>query len=462
VESLAFDPENPEILYAGTWHLPWKTQDGGRTWSPMHAGIIDDSDIFTLTVDRRARSTVYATACTGIYRSPDGGGVWGRIHGIPASSRRTRSFAQDPEHPEILYAGTTEGLWVSTDSGQDWHLATSKALVVNSVLVLPGSQVYLGCDGAGVLRSLDGGSTFASSNDGFSERFVSAVLFDAATGRSLAGTWGDRQHGGVFARTGSAWRRLGVGLEGRDISSLALWRDAIWAGTDDGVYRFREGAGAWLREAPVAGGSEVHARVVALAALPSALVAATENGLFLKAGPDQPWEARTPASERGFLAVAASGKGLILCATPLGVYRSGDLGASWDRLTSAPDPGIRSLGFLPGSELVVFAPSPTGLYRSHDAGKTWSRGGGGLPVSDITGLAFHPDGKTLYASDFTWGGLFKSGDGGNTWVALPTDGLASDRIWTIAIDPRTPEAPLVAGRTGGLSEPGAPPLAATK
>ncbi|HWX25680.1 MAG TPA: hypothetical protein VN083_11580, partial [Vicinamibacteria bacterium] len=60
-------------------------------------------------------------------------------------------------------------------------------------------------------------------------------------------------------------------------------------------------------------------------------------------------------------------------------------------------------------------------------------------------------GKTLYASDFTWGGLFRSLDGGDTWLSLPTDGLISDRVWAIALDPSSPDAPLVAGRMGGLS-----------
>ena len=30
VESIAIDPVNPQIIYAGTWHLPWKTVDGGQ------------------------------------------------------------------------------------------------------------------------------------------------------------------------------------------------------------------------------------------------------------------------------------------------------------------------------------------------------------------------------------------------------------------------------------------------
>ncbi len=32
VESLAVHPLNPDIIYVGTWHLPWKTSDGGKTW----------------------------------------------------------------------------------------------------------------------------------------------------------------------------------------------------------------------------------------------------------------------------------------------------------------------------------------------------------------------------------------------------------------------------------------------
>jgi photosystem II stability/assembly factor-like uncharacterized protein len=30
--SVAIDPQNPETIYAGTRHLPWKTTDGGATW----------------------------------------------------------------------------------------------------------------------------------------------------------------------------------------------------------------------------------------------------------------------------------------------------------------------------------------------------------------------------------------------------------------------------------------------
>ena len=38
VESLAVDPANPDIVYAGTWHLPWKTTDGGENLAEHQAG----------------------------------------------------------------------------------------------------------------------------------------------------------------------------------------------------------------------------------------------------------------------------------------------------------------------------------------------------------------------------------------------------------------------------------------
>src|ERR1700682_953099 len=46
VESLAMDPRSTNVIYAGTWHLPYKSTDGGQNWRVINKGIIDDSDIF--------------------------------------------------------------------------------------------------------------------------------------------------------------------------------------------------------------------------------------------------------------------------------------------------------------------------------------------------------------------------------------------------------------------------------
>ena len=36
VESIAIDPKDPKTIFAGTWHLPWKTTDGGATLDQHH------------------------------------------------------------------------------------------------------------------------------------------------------------------------------------------------------------------------------------------------------------------------------------------------------------------------------------------------------------------------------------------------------------------------------------------
>src|SRR6185503_8462253 len=53
----------------------------------------------------------------------------------------------------------------------------------------------------------------------------------------------------------------------------------------------------------------------------------------------------------------------------------------------------------------------------------------------------HPDGRTVYVSDFKWGGVYRTEDRGQNWTRLTDDGLASDRVWTVGLDPASrPEA----------------------
>ncbi|MFI5184445.1 MAG: WD40/YVTN/BNR-like repeat-containing protein [Vicinamibacteria bacterium] len=459
VESVAIDPKSPDVTYVGTWHLPWKTVDGGRTWRGIHNGMIDDSDVFTMTLDRRDPRVVYATACTGIYRSGDAAARWSKAQGIPASSRRTRSFAQDPDEPNVLYAGTTEGLFISGDGSSTWRLATGKDVVVNAIAPLPrehGDAILLGTEGAGVLRSADGGRTWQPSNDGFAEQVFSRVLVEPATGRVVVGVVGDRRHGGVLQAPGpeGPWTRVGEGLEGREILSVALDQGEVLAGTDDGVFLSVSHCGTWRRLPTVVDGIDVHPHAVETVSLPGGvLCAATSDGLLRSADRGQTWRRQGLGLSRAVLALAASptSPDLVVAATPLGVFVSRDKGASWEQVSGALDGAeIHSLGFLPGSPDVLFAATATGLLKSIDRGRVWQRRGSGLPLSDIAGLTLVPDGRTLYASDYAHGGLYRSEDAGDSWRPFPTAGLSSERIWSMAVDPSAPERLLASAATGGL------------
>jgi len=456
IGSLAFDPGNPHILYIGTWHLAWKTQDNGASWVPMHRGMIDDSDVMTLTIDRTDPKTIYATACTGIYRSTEGVNAWTKLIGIPESSRRTRAFCQGGENGNLLLAGTTEGLWLSEDLGATWRLGTSKELVVNAVLVQPGGTIILGTEGAGVLRSSDLGRTWKASNAGFSERFVSRMVFDPAGRRVIVAVSGDARYGGVFvsSRMPGPWTRLAKGMDGRHVLSLTILRNGIVAGTDDGMFAWAVTSKTWKRLPVSLEEGELRSRVTELLTLPhDRLLAATSKGVIQSPDGGQTWTRPMlgRAGEISDLAVCPDDSNLVMVATRSGFFRSEDGGSTWRQVSSELTEVVpHALAFMPSSDRVLFVTTTGGLFRSADQGTTWRRVTGGIPRSDLTGIAIHSDGRTMYASDFTWGGIFRSVDGGSKWERIPTDGLASDRVWALGLDPAAPDRLLAASSAGGL------------
>src|SRR4029077_18150025 len=169
-DSLAVDPRDPQTIYAGMFHLPWKTSDGGRNWRPIHEGMIDDSDVMSLLIDRANPGRVYASACSGIYRSDDSAAQWKKIQGIPYTARRTYVITQDAKHPASVYAASSEGLWKTSDGGTTWRRTTPQGWVINTVAVPEGrpGRVVNGTEQLGILSSDDDGEHFQDANAGFS------------------------------------------------------------------------------------------------------------------------------------------------------------------------------------------------------------------------------------------------------------------------------------------------------
>jgi len=99
VDSLAIDPRSNDTMYAGTWWRAYKTTDSGKNWRLIKDGMIDDSDVFAITINPRNPENLIASACSGIYESQNGGEKWSKIQGIPSQSRRTRDIRSKPWLP---------------------------------------------------------------------------------------------------------------------------------------------------------------------------------------------------------------------------------------------------------------------------------------------------------------------------------------------------------------------------
>jgi photosystem II stability/assembly factor-like uncharacterized protein len=174
ITALAFDSNDSSILYAGTPHLPWKTSDAGASWQSVHSGMLDDSDLFSIQVDRNRPQRVFAAACSGTYRSLNGGMTWTRLTSTADASHRTYVVAQDPQHENVWFAGTTDGIFRSPDGGTTWEKVA--AFTTRSITFDMGrlGRILIATDQAGILRSQDGGRTWQAINRGFCNRRLAA------------------------------------------------------------------------------------------------------------------------------------------------------------------------------------------------------------------------------------------------------------------------------------------------
>ena len=59
--------------------------DGGKNWQNIPTGMVDDSDVMSITIDPTNPDRVYASACSGIYPSDNGAAKWAKYGGIPIS-----------------------------------------------------------------------------------------------------------------------------------------------------------------------------------------------------------------------------------------------------------------------------------------------------------------------------------------------------------------------------------------
>ena len=203
---------------------------------------------------------MYVAACRGggcvgpgvFLKSVDGGSTWRRITTVPWL---VQAIAIDPRRTRTVFAGTTRGgLFRSRDGGSSWHqVATARgvpqakshlsypyAVVAIAIDPLDPGNIYAGSSTGGILKSTDGGTTWAVANAGLTNRRVSALIMDPRKPRVLFTS----TEGGVFRSTngGESWHPYNRGLPAGGVAAFAIDPAAhtVFAGTNgDGVVSLR-------------------------------------------------------------------------------------------------------------------------------------------------------------------------------------------------------------------------------
>jgi photosystem II stability/assembly factor-like uncharacterized protein len=211
----AIDPTNPSIIYAGGFGSGiYKSTNGGGLWASMNAGL-SSLTILSLKVDPSSPQTVYVSTTSGVSKSTNGGGSW-----ISIRSSQGGTLAIDPNQPATVYAGEPGELIKSTNAGASWN-PTSLYASPNAVVVDPSNSaiVYAGTFG-GLYKSTDAGSHWQPINTGLDDRNIFDLVMSPANPAIIyAGT-----EQGVFRTTdaGATWSSTAPGQAGAYASSLAI------------------------------------------------------------------------------------------------------------------------------------------------------------------------------------------------------------------------------------------------
>ncbi len=130
--ALVIHPTNPSILYAGAvGGGVWKTVDGGASWAPL-SDLLPNISVSSLAMDPGNSSVLYAGTGegffnmdsirgAGIFKSTNAGATWTRLAATDNSSfSYVNRLAISPSQSQRIYAATRAGIFRSTDGGSSW------------------------------------------------------------------------------------------------------------------------------------------------------------------------------------------------------------------------------------------------------------------------------------------------------------------------------------------------------
>ncbi len=169
----AYHPTNPNVIYVGPANGGvWKSTNSGLNWSSL-SDYESSLSMGAIAIDPVNPDIVYAGTGEatysgasyygrGLLKSTDAGATWTNLTtGLPSSTYFSRLKIRPNNNTQLLAALGYSGLYRSTNSGASWTQIKSGR--VDDVVFSPsGDTAFAVGSGIGIMRSVDGGATFAN------------------------------------------------------------------------------------------------------------------------------------------------------------------------------------------------------------------------------------------------------------------------------------------------------------
>jgi uncharacterized protein (TIGR03437 family) len=174
------DSLSPNIVYAGTQNEGlFKSADHGDSWNTVGSGL--SGAITGLTSDPSKSGRLFAATGTAFFVSEDYAETWTNVLNRPAWT-----ITIDSKAPSTIYATTrTQGVFRSLDGGRTWQEINNGLTSLTMgrtarVTIDPGNSrtLYVGSEAGGVFKSLDGGDHWFAVNAGLGDLSVYGLAMD--------------------------------------------------------------------------------------------------------------------------------------------------------------------------------------------------------------------------------------------------------------------------------------------
>jgi photosystem II stability/assembly factor-like uncharacterized protein len=194
---VAFDPHNPNILFASLWQVrrtPWtlvsggpgsgiyRSTDGGTTWKKLEEHGLPNGPYGRVGIAVAANSDrVYALIEAkdgGLYRSDDGGDTWDLVNGSHGLLQRPWYYMHviaDPQDSNTVYVADVE-FFKSTDGGRTFNKVKVPHGDNHGLWIDPkNNRRMIASDDGGVTVSLDGGISWTREDNQPTAQFYHVV-----------------------------------------------------------------------------------------------------------------------------------------------------------------------------------------------------------------------------------------------------------------------------------------------